>query len=746
MTGRALNRHRVSPSRRAWSALAGPALVIILSTLSMIQALRLWEWRPGIPLGLDGDTPWMAASVATFLGHGPYSSNPDFGAPYAMNLGWSPTVDDLHIWIIWALGRLNDDPHTVMAIYFFMGFPLAALSMYWVCRQYDIIRPFAIMCGVLFSVLPGHQERFNHLYLAAYWTVPIAAWLIIESANGRGVLARSCNPLGEHAAHLYLRRGITVALLLMLGLSDIYYVVFTLVLVVPITGVRYLWRRDWRELMASLTPICVVLIPTLMSIAYARLRASRDAVSGDMAFSRSVVDSETWSGRLVDLLLPWEGHRIEGLGRLTQAYNGATGSLGEVSALGLIPLTGVAVLATICAILLLRGRGRWSGRFLLLGSIGVVTTVAFGFYTKGGLGSLTALFITPQIRTWSRLSLFIALFGLLAVGLLGSRWAQRRPRALVLCVVPALMVVGVLDQTNPDLAPDYAALQSKQQDLATFARSVQSRLGDGCMVFNLPVAQYPESPDPSVPDSGALAVASDGLRWSIGAIRGTKHADWQLALSREDGIGVARELSAVGFCGIVTHHSLGVTFPALKTSLSQGLGRPFVSTDDGTFAAYDLRPLRDELEAELGAEGVSKLAHAVLNPVVVTASGFRQLGTQDEPQLALGPAPRFSISNMSDQTVRLTLEFVLNHSMPEIRSLRLSGPGYGTKTMTLLKSQPENVSATLQVPPGASTFDIEQYDVSYDNYLKWESVPHLSQVRVSTDTSSVSVGFFPPPP
>ena len=204
-----------------------------------------------------------------------------------------------------------------MALYFMATFPLAAVTMYWLCRRYGVVRPAAVMAGVLFSVVPGHQERFPHLFLAAYWTVPFAAWLVIETARGRSVFgARPDAPRSPQRARVLVP---PVLMLLAVGLGDVYYVAFTLVLAVPILLLRQLRRFDARELVRQLAPLGVVVLPTLISIAAARRRADRDVLTGAMPFGRSFLDSNRWSGQLIDLVLPWSGHRVPTLATRTQA-------------------------------------------------------------------------------------------------------------------------------------------------------------------------------------------------------------------------------------------------------------------------------------------------------------------------------------------------------------------------------------------------------------------------------------------
>ena len=139
----------------------------------------IWDWRPGTPLEFDGDAAFVLMQVKDILDHGWYWSNPDVGAPFGQTAGWFTDASWAQYAIIKAFGLVSSSPATVSALYFFACFPLAALTAYWLARTVGISRTAAVLVGVLFSVLPGHQLKFAHLWLAGYWVVPLALWLVL---------------------------------------------------------------------------------------------------------------------------------------------------------------------------------------------------------------------------------------------------------------------------------------------------------------------------------------------------------------------------------------------------------------------------------------------------------------------------------------------------------------------------------------------------------------------------------------
>jgi MFS family permease len=193
----------------------------------------------------------------------------------------------------------------------------------------------------------------------------------------------------------------------------------------------------------------------------------------------------------MDLVLPWIHHRVDALQYLTATYNNRTTPTLEEPALGVIALAGVVALLVIMVSTLVPQRVKPADRELKV--FALFTLAAISFFSIGGLGSFFALFVTPQIRTWSRLFVIIGLFGLLAVG----HWVSvvgRRNRILGLLTATALIAIGVLDQTNPALAPNYKALRTEIADLSAFSQRISTKVGPGCSVFQLPVVPYPENP------------------------------------------------------------------------------------------------------------------------------------------------------------------------------------------------------------------------------------------------------------
>ncbi|WP_406831820.1 hypothetical protein ABEG17_03095 [Pedococcus sp. KACC 23699] len=685
-------------------AAAGPVVAVVSSIVAAMQALRLWEWRPGVPLSLSGDAPQILVQVDAILRSDWYQVNHHVGAPFGLNQAWFTTADVLNFSVIKALGLFTDSAATASAVFFLIGFPAAALTAYWLARELGLTRPAAVATGVLFSVIPGHQQWFDHLWLASYWMVPLAVWLIVRVARGEPLLPphsslRAGGHVARHARWMTFR---TVAIVVAIGLADVYYVAFTLILLGVVLVLRLASGTRAVQLLPGATAAAGIGILCGVSLFAATRGRAGDLVTGALPATRGIGESELYAGKLIELVLPWHEHRAAPLQFLSRAYGIAAPPNVEHPALGLVALVGVVAILWRCVASLATGR-RISATWGLLAAL---TLVSLAFYTKGGLGSVVALFLTPQIRTWSRFVVFIALLGLLAAGLGLSRLGRRHGRSVAWVAAVLVTTVGVLDQTNPAVAPDYRHLALQRTELETYAEHLSDTVGGGCAIFQLPVVAYPEEAPPgNMADYDHLlpSISSpDSLSWSYGAIRGTQRSDWQQALPVSDQRRLLEDVAAAGFCAVSIDRD-GYAGSGDPTDLTGDLlGEPVATAAGESLAAYDLRPLA----ARLSGAGQQR-RDAVLRPVVASLGGSLVKLSDGVPSQTTGPTALVTLSNMGAAPVPTTLTFELSSTGPEQRSVTISGPGIQRQVVRVSDTRPQEVSVDLTAPRGSTKVTLE---------------------------------------
>jgi hypothetical protein len=708
LSTKARTRSRI---RSTMGHMAGPLTTVLLSLAAMAQALQIWRWRPGDPVDLTGDSAAGLAQLKNMLDHGSYGSNPDLGAPFHQEAGWFPHADHVHVFLVRLIGLFSDNPFTVSALYFFLGFPLAALSMYWLARQRRLGRIGAVVAGVLFSVLPGHQTMFQHLWLASYWVVPLGMWLVLRTAMGEPLFALKADwhDRTKRRPALVLNL-ITAFCVLCIALGGIYYSAFTLLLLAVTLLVRLVATRDRRSVShALLLPVSigVLSLTAVLSVAAGRNKTTLVTAPSQRGFW----ESELFAGKLMDLILPWIHHRSDALQYLAVAYNSQTTPTSEEPALGVIALAGVMALLVIMLSALVPQRAKPTHPGLAM--LGVLALVALSFYSIGGFGSFVALFATSQIRTWSRLFVFIGLLGLLAVG----HWltvVSRTHRVLAIITAGALLVIGVLDQTNPAMAPNFKNLRAEVMDLTLFTQRIEAKVEPGCSVFQLPVMPFPENPP--LYDMASYAhlrpyLASSSLRWSSGGFRGTSLSDWQLALPQKSTTVLLDDLVAVGFCAVeVDRAGFADRAATLDSELTGLLGPPTSTTRDDRLLAWDLKPARAALTRRVGAEQSMATGDLVLHPVVIYSDrGAYDIATGKGTRYQwLGPSPEIDVHNFGRTTLGgVLLKFSLAAPDSAPRRFTVALPGGKIQEIQVNNGIAKEVQVLIDAAPGRNTVVIK---------------------------------------
>jgi phosphoglycerol transferase len=507
-----------------------------LGSLGATIFLRLWDADARVPFSYSGDGTLNLTLTKTVMERGWFYENPALGAPSGQELYDYPVLsgDGLHVAFFWLAGLFTDDPALVMNVFFVLTFPVTAVVTYLVLRRLTIGPEVAVVIAVLYTLTPYHFMRGEvHLFLAAYYVVPIGAYLALSVLDGR---AR----IGLATAGL--------AALVALASGSFYYSAFTVLLVVVAAVLRFFASRDRRAFLPAGFVVGVILAVSLVQLAPTIVYRVANGTNEEVA-KRYWFESENYSLRLTQLLLPVDGHRIDALASRKAEYTeqipqneGRAGTLGVVASVGFLWLLAVVLLAVV---------GAWSGVIARYRGIAALSLAAVLVGTTGGLATLLAV-VWPQIRAWNRLSIFIAFFALLAVGLLLESLRPRLPALAFGALLGGLLVVGALDQTSSFFIPPHAGLAADYRADQSWYRSVEGQLAEGASVVQLPHEPFPEpplGPRPIYEPAKGYLHSSD-LRWSWGAMRG-RPDDWSALYATQPAEELVPAAREAGFEAIV---------------------------------------------------------------------------------------------------------------------------------------------------------------------------------------------------
>jgi phosphoglycerol transferase len=523
--------------------------VFVFSIVAAVVVLQVWSRDLSTSLSYEWDGLWHQMIVQSTLDNAWVFATDRLGAQAGQILLDFPLTDHVQ-YAYYAIIALVLGQNITLAINigYIVTFGSIAAVSFFALRQLALNRPLAASGAVLYAFLPYHLTRSTfHLPLSGYVAVPLVALVLLWQLSDRPVF----HDVAEGDLQWSWRdpRGIgAVAILGLAAFTGIYYAVFAGLLLFGVAIVKHLATRSEAHLRASLALIvtlgaflAVALLPTILY----------RAVEGPNPESvvRSYESVEAYALRPVDLVLPVWNHRIGAFGnfaRVTSGHGNEPGqNLGLVGAFGLV----VSLLAFVTAAV---GRNR-SKRNELVERLGLLNLLSIALGTIAGGGSLLALLGLHQIRSWNRISVYIAFFSIAAAMLLINKWTVSWRSGAVVSVAIAIVVLGIADQTSPPNTEIAAAYEDAYHADAEFFAEVESSLPQGTSVFQLPFMPFPES-DTIVdmidydPVRGYLH--TDTIRWSYGAMKGRPDSHWAKETSALPTDELLEAISAAGYGGL----------------------------------------------------------------------------------------------------------------------------------------------------------------------------------------------------
>ena len=558
-----------------WGVPAALAVIVTITAWLLVGGTTIDVLHA--PLTYNGDGLLILVMIKRVMdGTWLFHSNL-MGAPFGSSLYDYPIPDSGSLFVLKWLGRMSGSPAVAFNLYFLIGFPVNALSAYIVLRKLRLSMMLAFAGGFVFTMLPFHFERLGHLFYTWYFVAPVFVWYAFKIYRGEPWSGSSTpHKLTTHVKYALV--------LLMLSCFGVYYSFFGVLTFFTAGLMRYLRTRSIKSLHGAAIAIAIVSFGLVLNVAPNLIDRFQHGVNHETA-ARLPIEAEIYGLKTIQLLLPRSGHRFEPLAKITAKYSATfplvneniTSSLGFIGSIGFI-----ALLLSFFA-----PRIRQDTRFYVLAAI---TLTLLLFCSIGGFSALFAVLISPMIRAWNRVSVFIAFTSITATllmveQLLAHDWARRHPARWTAIAAVALCAFAFWDQTTPPCAPCLRGTSNDFDSDTQFVAAIEKQVPRNSTIYQLPYVGFPEVPpvnrlaayDPAI---GYLE--SKTLNWSWGAMKGRSADLFYRSLAAEPvsfQLEVARRLC---FSGIyIDRRGYADNGIAIETQLQQILGKPplFVSAN-----------------------------------------------------------------------------------------------------------------------------------------------------------------------
>ncbi len=705
-----MTEDKSSKNKTRWREVALYLLAIALCIWAAERVYKLRRADLSVPFVYYGDAVFYQMVAKSIIDNGWYLHNDALGMPKGMDLHDFPIPDNFQLLLIKLLGYFTPDSARVLNLYFLLTFPLTTLTSLYVLRHFKLSPIPAVFASLLYAFTNYHIRRNeHHLMYSGYYAVPLMVLVLLWLCRGELSLTKT---VGDQVK-LHWRNPKLLAAVLICALTastgGAYYSFFALFLLLSVGLWRVVRQKQWQ---AALLPVFLVLVTLacfganlLPNILY---RSQHGSVP---VAQRSPGEAELFGLKLAQLLLPIPEHRVEALLELRQQYDrtplsneNIDSALGFIGGLGFLFLLGW---------LLYRRPARDVGEAAtpadFFDHLSLLNITAFLLGTVGGFGSLFAHFVSPQIRAYNRVSVYIAFFALFAVALLldqlarrifqksGQKSGQLSWRWVIFSALVLLMaLLGVLDQTHKHPVPDFAEVKAEYLNDAEFFKRVEAVAPRHGMIFQLPVGLFPEGESY---DYFKGYFHTRNLRWSYGAMKERPAYLWQKEVAALPPAQMVEALATAGFCGLTNDRSLYKDKgAAVEAELSRLLAVLPLVSGNNRFSYFDLTEYQRKLKAGFSESEWQARQEQLSNPILNYWRGeFSGLeGDKENNWRWCGSDGELQLENDSAHPRRVQIEMSVGSANPG--KLRITSQFF-TEELALT-NQRLSFTKSFELPPG----------------------------------------------
>lgn len=465
-------------------------------TSEAVLAIFLILWllgRWGVPLRapcppMKGDTMNAFFTSKVILDEGWWMHTQRLSAPHGLRLEAFPANGNLDFLVMRIAAFFVKEPTEVTNLSWFVTIVLTALISTWALIRLGISKFTAYVIGLLYAFLPHLYFRTTAHLMLVFYLVPIVITFCILVLSGK------FQELKKHNKVLLFLGCFLV------GFNYIYNAAFSLFFL-TFTAAACLFLPDKKKkLTLAFIAIFLLIASTFLNLLPTILEYQADPGTGEkMTSFKSINSADIYALRIRNLVIPVRDHFIPllaGIHNKVSQSNFPFQNEASLSNLGTIATIGFLFLLmySLVKILNLRNLKFFN---IKISSAAALTIAALLLASYGSFGSLINI-ISPQIRAYNRISVFIAFLSLFAFAFLLDLLTERFFKfhhgwVFILVLLGCLLVFGVMDQRPGNFKPVSKNAMTDLDSPKELVAELENKLPKGAMVFNLPYNRFPRS-------------------------------------------------------------------------------------------------------------------------------------------------------------------------------------------------------------------------------------------------------------
>ncbi len=674
--------------------------------------MKLWKLDIRIPLGYGGDALFSGLFIKSIIDNGWFFNNSFVGMPFGLELFDFPTSDLFNYLIIKIVSLFENNWAITLNIFFLLTFPLTTFSAVYTFRSFKISPLLSIFGGLIYTFVPYHFMRgVSHLFLAAYYIIPLVVMVIFWIIDKDSFIQIE---KGKKAKVVVVNKNLFISSIIvsiLVSATGTYYAFFSCAFIfVAGTFATIRWRKMNHLLISLILTgiICVGLIINVSpSIIYNQIHGRNSEIA-----LRNPIEAEVYGLKITQLLLPVSGHRIDYFNAIKEKYNrnGVLINENDMSSLGFISSIGFLIL--IASLFL---RYNHKPEFLIIKKLSILNIFAILLATIGGFSTIFATLISPQIRAYNRISIFIAFFGIFTVVSLLNyifriRVTTTKMKSIFYLIIFAVLLFGIFDQTTEHFIPPYEALKVEYNSDKEFIKKIEDSLPRKSIIFQLPYIPFPENPPVyKMVDYDLLKgyLNSQNLYWSYPSMKGREGDLWLKYVNQKPLNELLDTIIFAGFNGLYIdcngYEDSGIS---IKKEFIGLLGYDPIISQNGRLAFFDLTQYTSRLKREYSKEQWELKKENALHPIIVSwEGGFSTLeGTVNNNWRWCSDNGTLIINNMSNKEKEIFIDMEISTGYNELSGLIISSDLFNENIISVNANGTKH-SKRLVIPYGKYTIN-----------------------------------------
>lgn len=548
--------------KKNWQQYASFLLMILIILGMMYHLMDLGDMKLNIPMQyLGGDDMGVIVNAKMMVEQGWNMTSDRLGAPYSVQY-YDFTSSMMHntgLVIMKIFALITRDAAATMNLSYLSIFFIAGIISYFVMRNLKVNCWVNALASSVFALSPYMLYRnIGHIVLTECYFVPLSILLCLWIYERDDVLVPDKN---------FFKRKINYVALLftfLIANNGIAYYPFFTCFIFMVTAVSKLVKtgkikEGLRGVIATVMVCFFVVLSILPGKIYTMTHGTNAAAIDRAGFEQA----ELYGMKISQLFMPVNGHGI--YDKYIDIYNENAFLVNENSTayLGIIGMIGFIILM-IC--LFTKKDSALNKRLGYLSELNI-TMVLMG--TIGGIGAMFSFFISPMLRGYNRISIFIEYACILAVALLAdklvnvlkSRINNKKEKKVkynillygMTVVFGCICVFSIWEGCPALVTPAYDTIEAEYTSDKEFVEAIEDELAPGSMIYQLPYHKYPE--DGPVNDMADYHLYigylhSNTLKWSYGSIKGREEDEWNESVSEMKYEDMVSYLKEQGFAGI----------------------------------------------------------------------------------------------------------------------------------------------------------------------------------------------------